>query len=265
MAFVPNHVGDAKIGNRPTRTIRRLSSFSLFTNCRSQIVWTMSKLIWMCLAPLVVIVCSEGGYQGGQRLLFRVLRALALYFTTVGYVQGMAAVVATLLCYYDEEQAFVMAVRLWQLRGVGYLYGGDGDDFSGLMGVLQEFEGWLKDSNPKVTKQLQELGIGPTSFGTKWVSYAVQLQRAPFKHSCGYGTYSYYLAIPTPKLHGQARARRSRILACCMRLPQALMHGMQDALLGADFENAMKNVTGTMQVRDDEVLMRVARGRVVTT
>lgn len=81
-------------------------------------------------------------YRGGQRLLFRVLHALSLHFPDVGYVQGMAALAATLLCYYDEERAFVVMVRLWQLRGLRRLYE---SGFDGLMDALAEWEGhWLR-------------------------------------------------------------------------------------------------------------------------
>ena len=80
-------------------------------------------------------------YRGGQRLLFRVLHCLSIYFPDTGYVQGMAALAATLLCYFDEELAFVMLVRLWQLRGLDRLYQ---PGFEGLMQALDEFERvWL--------------------------------------------------------------------------------------------------------------------------
>lgn len=80
-------------------------------------------------------------YRGGQRLLFRVLHCLSIYFPDTGYVQGMAALAATLLCYFDEEMAFVMLVRLWQLRGLERLFE---HGFEGLMHALDEFETvWL--------------------------------------------------------------------------------------------------------------------------
>jgi Rab-GTPase-TBC domain len=80
-------------------------------------------------------------YRGGQRLLFRVLHAMSLHFPNTGYVQGMAALAATLLAYYDEENAFVMLVRLWELRGLDKLYR---SGFEGLMEALDDFEKkWL--------------------------------------------------------------------------------------------------------------------------
>jgi hypothetical protein len=89
-------------------------------------------------------------YRGGQRLLFRVLHALSLYFPDTGYVQGMAALAATFLCYYDEEQAFVMMVRMWQLRGLDRLYS---SGFGGLMEALDDFEKhWLRGGD--VAKKL---------------------------------------------------------------------------------------------------------------
>lgn len=88
-------------------------------------------------------------YRGGQRLLFRVLHALSLYFPDTGYVQGMASLAATLLCYFDEEKCFVMLVRMWQLRGLERLYQ---PGFDGLMAALREFETlWL---NKDVSKKM---------------------------------------------------------------------------------------------------------------
>ena len=85
-----------------------------------------------------------------QRLLFRVLHAMSLYLPDTGYVQGMAPLAATLLCYYEEDRAFVMLVRLWQLRGLERLYE---SGFSGLMDALEDFEkNWLRGGD--VAKKL---------------------------------------------------------------------------------------------------------------
>lgn len=101
-------------------------------------------------------------YRGGQRLLFRVLHALSLYFPDTGYVQGMASLAATLLCYFDEEKCFVMLVRMWQLRGLEKLYR---PGFDGLMAALREFETlWL---NKDVSKKM----VGPPEIAFFLVAY----------------------------------------------------------------------------------------------
>ena len=62
----------------------------------------------------------------------------------------MASLAATLLCYYDEENTFVMLVRMWQLRGLKHLYE---SGFGGLMEALEQFErDWLRDG--EVAKKL---------------------------------------------------------------------------------------------------------------
>ena len=106
-------------------------------------------------------------YRGGQRLLFRVLHAMSLYFPDTGYVQGMASICATLLCYYDEERAFIMMVRLWQLRGLERLYE---QGFTGLIEALDGFEkDWLaggeiaaKLVSCKPANQHSSCAAGPT-------------------------------------------------------------------------------------------------------
>ncbi|KAK3397330.1 hypothetical protein B0T20DRAFT_254942 [Sordaria brevicollis] len=103
-------------------------------------------------------------YRGGQRLLFRVLHAISLYFPDTGYVQGMAPLAATLLCYYDEERCFIMMVRLWRYRGLSRLYS---PNFEGLLSTLDDFEKhWLAGKD--VASKLTELAIDPTAYGTRW-------------------------------------------------------------------------------------------------
>lgn len=65
----------------------------------------------------------------------------------------MASLAATLLCYYDEETAFVMLVRMFELRGLEKLYQAG---FGGLMAALEEFEGgWIKGGS--VSRKLVSL------------------------------------------------------------------------------------------------------------
>jgi hypothetical protein len=101
--------------------------------------------------------------RGGQRLLFRVLHAISLHFPQTGYVQGMASIAATLLCYYEEERCFVMLVRMWQFRGLDQLYQ---PGFDGLMVALKDFEtSWLqgKDATRKLVSPDIYLGASAVS------------------------------------------------------------------------------------------------------
>lgn len=91
-------------------------------------------------------------YRGGQRLLFRVLHAISIYYPETGYVQGMASLAATLLCYFDEEKCFVMLVRMWHLRGLARLYR---PGFEELMAAMGDFsKHWL---NKEVASKLVSL------------------------------------------------------------------------------------------------------------
>jgi Rab-GTPase-TBC domain len=88
-------------------------------------------------------------YGAGQRLLFQVLHCISLKFPAYGYVQGMAPIAATLLCYFPDEIAFVMLVRLWQDKGLKEFFS---PEFDGLMTAFKSLEDTLK--NRPVGKKL---------------------------------------------------------------------------------------------------------------
>ncbi|OAX81697.1 hypothetical protein ACJ72_03954 [Emergomyces africanus] len=218
-------------------------------------------------------------YRGGQRLLFRVLHAMSLYFPDTGYVQGMAALAATLLAYYDEEHAFVMLVRLWQLRGLDRLYR---SGFSGLMEALGNFEKeWLDGG--EVAEKLTELGIPPTAYGTRWyltlfnysIPFPAQLRvwdvfmllgdsdepttsvsasRPPTSSHIDTGTVNGKATPFQP--HASPFGKSLDVLHATSA---ALIDGMRDIILESDFENAMKVLTSWVPIKDVEIFMRVAR------
>ncbi|KAI5290656.1 hypothetical protein KEM54_000885 [Ascosphaera aggregata] len=225
-------------------------------------------------------------YRGGQRLLFRVLHAMSLFFPQTGYVQGMAALAATLLAYYDEENAFVMLVRLWQVRGLERLYR---SGFSGLMEALNDFEqNWLnggeiaeklvsylfhfgvfiyeKFLNNLLTMTLQNvLGIPPTAYGTRWYltlfNYAV-----PFPAQLRVWDVFMLLGdsgdVPTtsgPPGSAEGCTPFGKSLDVLHAVSASLIDGMRDIILNSDFENAMKVLTSWVPIKDVELFMRVAR------
>ncbi|KAJ5174450.1 uncharacterized protein N7482_000327 [Penicillium canariense] len=209
-------------------------------------------------------------YRGGQRLLFRVLHAMSLYFPDTGYVQGMAALAATLLAYYDEEHAFVMLARLWQLRGLEELYK---SGFAGLMEALDDFEReWL--AGGEVASKLHEVGIPPTAYGTRWyltlfnysIPFPAQLRvwdvfmllgdaddlPAPSRPNTSSGKSKKDTPASRPGTFGQG-------LDVLHATSAALIDGMRDIILESDFENGMKVLTSWVPIKDIEIFMRVAK------
>jgi len=191
-------------------------------------------------------------YKGGQRLLFRVLHSLSLYFPDVGYVQGMASIAATLLCYYDEETTFIMLIRLWELRGLEKLYE---PGFGGLMSALDEFEGtWMKGN--QISKKLVSLGVGPTAYGTRWyltmfnysIPFAAQLR-----------VWDVFMLLGDPDTHSKSSSKFGGTLDVLHAISSAILDGMKGIILKSDFEDAMKNLTSFIPVKDEDMLMQVAK------
>ncbi|KAL0940780.1 tbc domain protein [Colletotrichum truncatum] len=195
-------------------------------------------------------------YQGGQRLLFRVLHALSLYFPNTGYVQGMASLAATLLCYFDEEKCFVMLVRMWQLRGLEKLYS---PGFDGLMAALNDLQTkWLDGKD--VAKKLIELCIDPTAYGTRWYLTLFNLS-IPF--AAQLRVWDIFLLLSDNSQTVATKATDSPItmngIDVLHATSAALIHALREILLDSDFENAMKALTSWIPVKDEDLLMKVTR------
>jgi hypothetical protein len=194
-------------------------------------------------------------YRGGQRLLFRVLHAIALHCPDTGYVQGMASLAATLLCYFDEERAFVMLVRLWQLRGLEQLFR---SGFDGLMAALQDFEDhWLRGGD--VAIRLEELGISNTAYGTRWYLTLFNMS-VPFPAQLRVWDVFMLLGDLPPDAPPAAReAFGGADLDVLHATSAALIDATREIILDTDFEGAMKTLTSFVPVRDEDMLMRVAK------
>ncbi|KAG5519830.1 hypothetical protein PMAC_000103 [Pneumocystis sp. 'macacae'] len=174
-------------------------------------------------------------YRDGQRLLFRVLHALSLFYPDTGYVQGMASLVATFLCYYDEESAFIMSVRLWEEKGILSIFS---NDFNDLFLCFNELEA-------RLSKTRFALGINVSAFSTKWYLTL-------FSHSLSFCTQ---LRIWDVFLWYQSDKKdKFEILHLTS---MAIIFGMKDMLMKADFETAMKLLTSRIHVIDNDALMKL--------
>ncbi|KFA81843.1 hypothetical protein S40288_01708 [Stachybotrys chartarum IBT 40288] len=204
-------------------------------------------------------------YRGGQRLLFRVLHAISIYFPETGYGQGMGSLAATLLCYFDEERCFVMMVRMWQLRGLRDLYH---PNFVGLMAALKEFENdWL---NRDVAKRLADLDVDVMSYGTKWyltlfnmsVPFGAQLRIWDVFLLLGDGAFAEGVPFPEPTKPGadlSPESPKTTGLDILHAAGAALVQALREMILDSDFENAMKALTSPMAIKDEDLLMKVMK------
>ncbi|KLU85338.1 TBC domain-containing protein [Magnaporthiopsis poae ATCC 64411] len=193
-------------------------------------------------------------YRGGQRLLFRVLHALSLYFPETGYVQGMASLAATMLCYYDEEKAFVMLVLMWRFRGLERLYE---PGFGSLMTALKDFEkDWLRDK--EVAHKLTELCIDPTAYATRWYLTLFNLS-VPFPAQLRVWDVIMLLGEPSPRSSGAESSEAPMNLDILHAAAAAIIHALAEVLLDSDFENAMKALTSWVPIKDEELLMKITR------
>ncbi|KAF2743894.1 RabGAP/TBC [Sporormia fimetaria CBS 119925] len=192
-------------------------------------------------------------YRGGQRLLFRVLHAMSLYLPETGYVQGMAALAATLLCYYEEDKAFVMLVRLWMHRGLERLYE---KGFIGLMDALEDFEKhWLRGG--EIAKKLQEeLGISSTAYGTRWY---LTLFNYSLPFPAQLRVWDVFMLLGDASHSLSSSSKFGADLDVLHATSAALIDATREILLDSDFENAMKVLTSWIPIKDEDLLMKVAK------
>ncbi|KAF7551058.1 hypothetical protein G7Z17_g5282 [Cylindrodendrum hubeiense] len=201
-------------------------------------------------------------YRGGQRLMFRVLHAISIYFPETGYVQGMASLVATLLCYFDEEKCFVMVVRMWQLRGLARLYR---PGFEELMAAMKDFnDNWL---NKDVAKKLDELCIDTTAYGTRWyltlfnlsIPFAAQLRVWDVFLLIGNDASTSDDTSLEPSKTEASTALKVGEYDVLHATSAALAQALREVLVDSDFENAMKALTSSIPIKDDDLLLKVMK------
>lgn len=189
-------------------------------------------------------------HQGGQRLLFRVLHAITLEYPQTGYVQGMASVAATLLCYFTEDQAFIMMARLWSERGLIDLYE---PGFLKLLEAFERLEKRLRMSD--VGRHLLNIGCEPMSWATRWYLTIFHVS-LPF--------HTQLRVWDVFMLHSPDRVQGGVRFDVLEATTLALIEGMASVLLGSDFDQAMRILTMPLDVQDDDRLLRAIRKKLRT-
>ena len=106
----------------------------------------------------------------GQRSLYNVLKAYAVYDRSVGYVQGMGFVTGVLLLYMCEEDAFWTLVALLKGAHPGRapLQGMYQEGLPLLREYLVRFEQLVQDNLPRLARHFAEHGVVPTMYCSQW-------------------------------------------------------------------------------------------------
>ena len=131
------------------------------------------------------------------------------------------------------------------------------------MGRLRKYKVRAKTANNRWPKQ-RELGIMPTAYGTRWY-LTVFNYSIPFQAQLR--VWDVFMLLGDPVLSSAAVATSVEKTAASPTggldvlhaVAAALISGMREILADSDFENSMKVLTSWIPIRDEELLMRVAK------
>ncbi|KAI9237583.1 MAG: rab-GTPase-TBC domain-containing protein [Podila humilis] len=178
-------------------------------------------------------------YGPGQCALFNVLKAYSNYNRQVGYCQGMASVVATMLTFFDQEKTFVLLVQLFERYNIHSLV------IPGFPALFEAFyiqEGLTKKYAPKVFKALETMGIATPSYASRWYITLYSAGVVPYRTLLriwdiflleGF-EWLYFMALALLKYH-------------------------EDALILNNFEQTMEMLNAKMNIQDDDQLIKIAQ------
>ncbi|KAI7815950.1 rab-GTPase-TBC domain-containing protein [Gamsiella multidivaricata] len=178
-------------------------------------------------------------YGPGQCALFKVLKAYSNFNHRVGYCQGMASVVATMLTFFNEEKTFVLLAQLFDRYQINNLV------IPGFPALFEAFfiqEELTKIYAPKVFESLEIMGIATPSYASRWY---ITL------YSAGVVPYRTLLRIwDTLFLEG---------FDWLYFMALALLKYHELELVQNNFERTMEMLNAKMDIQDDERLLKIAR------
>ncbi|KAF9433993.1 hypothetical protein BGZ76_008720 [Entomortierella beljakovae] len=177
-------------------------------------------------------------YGHGQCALFNVLKAYSNYNNQVGYCQGMASIVATMLTFFDEEKTFILLAKLFEKYNINNLVV---PGFPALFEAFYIQEELTKLYAPKVFEALETMGIATPSYASRWYITLYSAGVVPYRTLLriwdillleGFD-WLYFMAIALLKYH-------------------------EAALVQNNFEQTMEMLNAKMDIQDDERLLRIA-------
>ncbi|KAG0260986.1 hypothetical protein DFQ27_003231 [Actinomortierella ambigua] len=179
-------------------------------------------------------IMFKARYGSGQCALFNVLKAYSNYDRQVGYCQGMASVVATMLTFFDEEKTFVLLVHLFRRYNLHNLV------IPGFPALFEAF--YIQEELTRRFAPKETMGITTASYASRWyitlfaagvVPYRTLLRIWDVLFLEGF-EWMYFVAIALLKYH-EAR------------------------LLQNNFEQTMEMLNARMNIEEDDRLIKIAR------
>ncbi|KAF9913128.1 hypothetical protein EC991_003587 [Linnemannia zychae] len=157
----------------------------------------------------------------------------------VGYCQGMASVVATMLTFFDAEKTFVLLAQLFDRYNINELV------VPGFPALFEAFfiqEELTKIYAPNVFQALETMGIATPSYASRWYITLYSAGVVPYRTLLriwdillleGFD-WLYFMALALLKYHEQT-------------------------LILNNFERTMEMLNAKMDIQDDERLLKIAR------
>ncbi|KAG0369816.1 hypothetical protein BGX24_002275 [Mortierella sp. AD032] len=173
-----------------------------------------------------------------QCALFKVLKAYSNYNSRVGYCQGMASVVATMLTFFDDEKAFELLAQLFDRYNINELVV---PGFPALFEAFYIQEELTKIYAPSVFQALETMGIATPSYASRWYITLYSAGVVPYRTLLriwdillleGFD-WLYFMALALLKYH-------------------------ESTLILNNFERTMEMLNAKMDIQDDERLLKIA-------
>ncbi|KAG9322745.1 hypothetical protein KVV02_005433 [Mortierella alpina] len=178
-------------------------------------------------------------YGPGQCALFRVLKAYSNYNAQVGYCQGMASVVATMLTFFDEEKTFVLLAQMFERYNLNDLV------IPGFPALFEAFyiqEELTKLYAPKVFQALTTMGIQTAGYASRWYITLYSAGVVPYRTLLR--IWDIFLLEGFDWLYFVALA---------------LLKYYEPMLVQHNFEQTMEMLNAKMDIQDDERLLKIAQ------
>eukprot|EP00047_Mylnosiga_fluctuans_P022541 m.121517 g.121517 ORF g.121517 m.121517 type:complete len:820 (+) comp9299_c0_seq8:1274-3733(+) len=148
----------------------------------------------------------------GQRRLYNLCRAYAVYDEEIGYCQGLSFISAVLLLHMPEEEAFTMFVKIMYDYGVRDMFK---QGFENLQLKLYQLGRLMEEHVPDVATYFASLGVVPHMYASQWF---LTLFVAKFSLPMVYHIMDMFLCEGLPVLFQVALAfiklSRKELLGC---------------------------------------------------